>query len=128
MKDRIFLRCRGNFELKKMTPNCNALANSIISYLWVSYFTFVFLDSVKQCYLQTKKHTVTSSERAHSITWYKQKRRRNRWASNQVSRRYTIKQHWHFKTSLNQINVTFQPWLYAYNNMCIIMQMGRDRL
>ena len=32
----------GNFELKKMTLNCNALANSIISYLWVSYFTFVF--------------------------------------------------------------------------------------
>ena len=27
-----------------------------------------FLDSVKQCYLQTKKHAVTSSERAHSIT------------------------------------------------------------
>ena len=47
-----------------------------------------FLDSVKQCYLQTKKHAVTSSERAHSITWYKQKRRRNRWASKQVSRRY----------------------------------------
>jgi len=43
-----------NFEPKKITPNCNALAKSIISYLWVSYFTFVFLDSVKQCYLQTK--------------------------------------------------------------------------
>ena len=38
----------------------------------------VFLDSVKQCYLQTKKHALTLSERAHSITWYKQKRRRNR--------------------------------------------------
>jgi len=47
-----------------------------------------FLDSVKQCYLQTKKHAVTTSERAHSITWYKPKRRRNRWASKQVSRRY----------------------------------------
>jgi len=35
-----------------------------------------------------KKHAVTSSERAHSITWYKQKRRRNRWASKQVSWRY----------------------------------------
>ena len=56
-----------------------ALAKSIISYLWVSYFTFVY--SVKRCYLQTKTHAVTSSERAHSITWYKQKRRRNRWAS-----------------------------------------------
>jgi len=33
------------------------------------------------------KHAVTSSERAHSITWYKQKRRRNRWASKQVSQR-----------------------------------------
>jgi len=35
-----------------------------------------------------KKHAVTSSERAHSITWYKQKRRRNRWASKQVSWQY----------------------------------------
>ena len=51
----------GNFGLKKMTPNCNALAKSIISYLWVSYYTFVFLDSVKQCYLEPKKHAVTSS-------------------------------------------------------------------
>ena len=34
-------------------------------------------------------HAVTSSERAHSITWYKQKRRQNRWASKQVSRRYS---------------------------------------
>ena len=32
----------GNFGLKKITPNCNALAKSIISYIWVSYFTFVF--------------------------------------------------------------------------------------
>ena len=80
----------GNFEPKKMTPNCNALAKSIISYLWVSYFTFVFLDSVKQCYLQTKQYALTSSERAHSITWYKQKSGRNRWASKQVSRRYII--------------------------------------
>ena len=85
-----FLLWRGEFcfnEHKKFTPNCNALAKSSISYLWVSYFTLFFLDSVKQCYLQTKKHAVTSSERAHSITWYKQKRRRNRWASKQVSRR-----------------------------------------
>jgi len=58
------------------------LAKSIIS-----YYTFVFLDSVKQCYLQTVKHAVTSSERAHSITWYKQKRRWNMWASKQVSQR-----------------------------------------
>ena len=50
-----------------------------------------FLDSVKQCYLQTKKLAVTSSERPHSITWLKQKRRRNRWASKQVSRRYVSK-------------------------------------
>ena len=45
----------------------------------------IFLDSVKQCYLQTKTHAVTSSGGAQSITWYKQKRRRNRWASKQVS-------------------------------------------
>ena len=40
-----------NFEPKKMTPNCNALTKSIISYHWVYYFTFVFSW---QCYLQTK--------------------------------------------------------------------------
>ena len=56
----------GNFELRKI------------------------LDSVKQWYLQTKKHAATSSERAHNITWYKQKRRRNRWASKQVSRRLLL--------------------------------------
>jgi len=67
----------GNFEHKKITPNYNALAKSIISYLWVSYFTFVFSWQCKTMLL-TKKHAVTSSERAHSITWYKQKRRRNR--------------------------------------------------
>jgi len=27
----------GNFEPKKITPNCKALPKSIISYLWVSY-------------------------------------------------------------------------------------------
>ena len=32
----------GKIELKNMTPNWNALAKSIISYLWVSYYTFVF--------------------------------------------------------------------------------------
>ena len=32
----------GNFDPKKMTPNFNALARSIISYLGVSYFSFVF--------------------------------------------------------------------------------------
>jgi len=31
----------GNFEPKKITQNCNALAKSI-SYFWVSYYTFVF--------------------------------------------------------------------------------------
>ena len=75
----------GNFGLKKMTPNCNALAKSIISYLWISYYTFVFSWQCKTMLFTTKKHAVTSSERAHSITWYKQKRRRNRWASKQVS-------------------------------------------
>jgi len=30
----------------------------------------------------------TSLERAHSITWHKQKRRRNRWASKLVSQGY----------------------------------------
>jgi len=39
----------GNFEPKKITRNYNALAKSIISYLSVSYFPFIFLDSVKPC-------------------------------------------------------------------------------
>jgi len=71
-----------------MTPNWNALAKSIISYLWVSYYTFVFSLQCKTMLFTNKKHAVTSSERAHSITWYTQKRRRNRWASKQVSRRW----------------------------------------
>jgi len=71
-----------------MTPNCNALAKSIISYLWISYYTFVFSWQCKTMLFTKKQHAVTSSERAHSITWYKQKRRRNRWASKQVARRY----------------------------------------
>ena len=78
----------GNFESKKITPICNALAKSIISYLGVSYFPFIFLVNVLLCYLQAKMHAVTSLERADGITWYKQKRRRNRWASKQVSWRY----------------------------------------
>ena len=42
----------GNFEPKKITPNCNALAKTIIYYIVVSWFKFVFLDSVKLCCLQ----------------------------------------------------------------------------
>ena len=52
-------------------------------------YAFVFSWECKTMLFTTKKkHAVTSSERAHSITWYKQKRRRNRWASKQVSWRY----------------------------------------
>ena len=40
----------GNFEPKKITPNCNTLTKSIMPYLSVSYFPFVFLDNVKPCY------------------------------------------------------------------------------
>ena len=76
----------GNFGLKNMTPNCNALAKSIISYLWVSYYTFVFSWKCKTMLFTNKKHAVTSSDRAHNITWYNQIRRRNRWATKQVSR------------------------------------------
>ena len=43
----------GNFGPKKMTPNCNALAKSIVL-LWVSYFTFVFSWQCKTM-LFTKK-------------------------------------------------------------------------
>jgi len=32
-----------NFEPKKITPNCNALAKSVLSYLGVSYFPFVYV-------------------------------------------------------------------------------------
>ena len=45
----------GNFGPKKMTPNCNALAKSIISYLWVSYFTFVFSWQCKTMLFTNKK-------------------------------------------------------------------------
>ena len=45
----------GYFELKKITPNCNALANLIISYLWVSYFTFVFSWQCKTMLFTQKK-------------------------------------------------------------------------
>ena len=43
----------GNFEPKKMTPNCNALAKCL-TFESPTIHLF-FLDSVKQCYLQTKK-------------------------------------------------------------------------
>ena len=45
----------GNFGLKKITPNCNALAKSIISYLWVSYYTFVFSWQCKTMLFTHKK-------------------------------------------------------------------------
>ena len=45
----------GNFEPKKITPNCNALAKSIISYLWGSYFTFVFSWQCKTMLFTNKK-------------------------------------------------------------------------
>ena len=115
----------GNLEPKKITPNCNALAKSIISYLWVSYFPF--FDSVKPCYLQTKKHAVTSLERAHSITWSKQTRRRNRWASKQVSWRLLNRSMGekilHFQANSNQklpkrnvwfkVHVQYHVWMYV---------------
>ena len=46
----------GNFEPKKITPNWNALAKSIISYLWVSYFTFVFSWQCKTMLFTHKKN------------------------------------------------------------------------
>ena len=55
----------GNFEPKKFTPNCNALANSIIYYFGVSYFQIVFRDSVLLFCLQ--KNAVESLERAHNV-------------------------------------------------------------
>jgi len=45
----------GNFETKNITPNCNALAKSIISYLWVPYFTFVFSWQCKTILFINKK-------------------------------------------------------------------------
>mgnify|MGYP007133527661 CR=1 FL=1 len=87
MKERICFDVVGNFELKQNDSKLQCIGK-IDYYIPLTIHLF-FLDSVKQWYLQTKKHAVTSSERAHSITWYKQKRRHNRWASKQVSRRYT---------------------------------------
>ena len=89
----------GNFELKKMTPNCMYWQNWLfLTFESLTIHLLYFLDSVKQCYLQTKKHAVTSSERAHSITYNecKQKRRWNRQAS---KRRY----HVHYATQWNFI-------------------------
>ena len=111
----------GNFELKKMTPNCNALANWLFLTFESLTIHLFFLDSVKKCYLQTKKHAVTSSERAHSITWYKQKRRRNRWASKQVSRRY-IKCLWiwrYWKRELIDINI-YLSYVPQFNLVFIV--------
>jgi len=34
----------GNFEPTKITPNFKALAKSIMSYLWVSYFTLLYMQ------------------------------------------------------------------------------------
>ena len=45
----------GNLEPKEMTPSCNALAKSIISYLWVSYYTFVFSWQCKTMLFTSKK-------------------------------------------------------------------------
>mgnify|MGYP006890278546 CR=1 FL=1 len=42
-KEEFYFDVVGNSELKKITPNCNALAKSIVSYLGVSYFQ---IDSV----------------------------------------------------------------------------------
>ena len=79
-----------------------------------------------------KKHAVMSSERAHNITWYKQKRRRNRWASKQVSRWYThgskesgrihIRNDLKFQTSIHFISYSryaaFVKLLYFFNEVC----------
>ena len=53
-----------------------------------------------------KKHAVTSSERAHSIMWYKQKSRRNRWASKQVLQRYIF----YHRALLPQMIACFELW------------------
>ena len=75
-------------DLRKWLQTAMHWLNRLFLTLESHTLHLLFLDSVKQCYLQTKNHTVTSSERAHSITWYKQNRCWNRWASKQVSRRY----------------------------------------
>ena len=60
----------GNFEFW-ITPNWQNWLFLTFESLTLHLF---FLDSVIQCYLHKKKHAVTSSERAHSIMWYKQKK------------------------------------------------------
>jgi len=56
----------GNFEPKKITPL--HWQNRLFLTFERLILHLFFLDSVKQCYLQTKKHAVASLERAHSIT------------------------------------------------------------
>ena len=48
----------GKFELKKITPNYNALAN---------YFQFVFSWQCVTMLFTKKQHAMTSLERAHNI-------------------------------------------------------------
>ena len=62
----------GNFEENYPKLQCIGKIDYFLpwSLLLSIYF---FLDSVKLCYLQTKKHAVTSLDNAHSITWYNKK-------------------------------------------------------
>ena len=78
----------GNFGPKKMTPNCNALAKSIMSYLWVSYLTFVFSWQCKTM-LFTKNNNIQWRHRNVRIGLRDINKKGveiARWASKQVSR------------------------------------------
>ena len=73
-------------SLRKLIKTAMHWQNWLILSLKSLTFYRFFLDSVLLYYLLIKKHSVASLKRAHSTTWYKQKRRWNRWASKQVSR------------------------------------------
>ena len=51
----VYVDLVGNFDPKKKTPNLNALAKSIISYLGVSYFQFVFFLTVYNYVINKQK-------------------------------------------------------------------------
>ena len=78
----------GNLNLRKWLQTAMHWQNRLF-HTFESLNIHLFFQC-KTMLFTNKKHAVTSSECAHSITWYKQKVRRNRWASKQVPRRYTF--------------------------------------
>ena len=121
----VYVDLVGNFDPKKMTPNFNVLAKSIISYLGVSSFPFVFSWQCINMLFTSKNACSDSMERAHSITWYKQKRRQNRWASKQVSQRYRWELPLPGCQNLPELNTV--KWFLAINIINKLLMCQADR-